>query len=375
MKDQTAAIEPVSARPVGTRADNPGGETEARQHFLALDGLRGVAAIAVLVFHRRWLIETISVDHAYLAVDFFFMLSGFVIAFAYGDRLASNRMRFRAFGLIRAVRLAPLIVLGALLGTLALVIRALDEHYMGGVLKAVAALFFAVLALPAPPFLVRQPFATNQPSWSIFYEILANLAYALLARFLNRTALIGIVVTSGACLFYMVAFTEAGLAVGYTFDTLAHGLLRVTFPFFAGVLIFDLHRTGSLPSLGMPMWFLAIVLLAILILPAREDAWEKVILIGAVFVAFPLIVMSGCQREPTGIWKPAARLSAELSYPLYILHYPLLDLLQPIATMMPGGGFGKIAFYLVVISAISLAIGRIFDAPSRARLKRKLIQR
>ena len=86
-----------------------------------LDGLRGVASLVVVAFH---LFEAHAASHAdqiinhgYLAVDFFFVLSGFVIGYAYDDRW--GRMTYRDFFKRRLIRLHPMVVMGMLIGAAA----------------------------------------------------------------------------------------------------------------------------------------------------------------------------------------------------------------------------------------------------------------
>ena len=91
----------------------------SKPHYEILDGLRGVAAVMVIIFH---LFEahaggshlTQIINHGYLAVDFFFMLSGFVIGYAYDDRW--NRMTVGTFFKRRIIRLHPMVIMGSIVG-------------------------------------------------------------------------------------------------------------------------------------------------------------------------------------------------------------------------------------------------------------------
>ncbi len=91
---------------------------DTKQHYEILDGLRGVAAVTVVCFHLFEAFATSHIDqrinHGYLAVDFFFILSGFVVGYAYDDRW--QRMSAWEFLKRRFIRLHPLVVLGALIG-------------------------------------------------------------------------------------------------------------------------------------------------------------------------------------------------------------------------------------------------------------------
>lgn len=352
------------AATVGGRA--PG--DASKRHFGALDGLRGLAAIAVVIFHRRWFFDAPIVDHAFLAVDFFFILSGFVIGFAYEDRLRAGKMTFAQFVRVRVVRLWPLIVIGALLGTWAAVAHALDEHWTGGVAKALLALPLAILLLPAPPVLASQPFAINQPSWSLMYEMAANLFHAALAPRLTDRVLATLVMGFGVALAVILMTVKVNLGFSWPWWALVLAVPRVMFPFLFGVLLQRWHAAGRLPAIGAPFWALGLALLAVMMVPSLPGQGNLLVQLAAVFVVFPLIVVSGSQREPAGRWSPVAAFSAELSYPIYILHAPMLALLEPWAALLPVGRPLQLLAMVAVIVPTALFTGRYVDQPLRRRL-------
>ena len=92
---------------------------DTKPHYDILDGLRGVAAIMVVWFHLFEAYATSHLDqrinHGYLAVDFFFILSGFVIGYAYDDRW-KKKMSVKDFLKRRLIRLHPMVVMGAVIG-------------------------------------------------------------------------------------------------------------------------------------------------------------------------------------------------------------------------------------------------------------------
>lgn len=150
--------------------------SQPRGHFLTLDALRGVAALAVLVLHMPPL--TGLVFHAYLAVDLFFIMSGFVIAHAYERRLLAGWSP-GDFIRTRVVRLWPLYLLGTAVG--AAVFAGVAGDAVGfavlGVLVAAA-----VVMMPLPLGAEVQIFDLNRPAWSLFFEMVANVLYAAFAR-------------------------------------------------------------------------------------------------------------------------------------------------------------------------------------------------
>lgn len=127
------------------------------KHFMGLDGLRGVAALIVVIYHRRFWVAGFEDWHGYLAVDFFFLPSGFVISHAYGGRLASGQLSPDRFAVARVIRLYPLIVLGAVLGTVSFVIEGVQKSWLGLGLRALDALPFGGAALPQPFLLGSGP--------------------------------------------------------------------------------------------------------------------------------------------------------------------------------------------------------------------------
>src|SRR5215510_14952987 len=185
----------------------PDATSTGKQHFEVLDGLRGSAALLVVLFH----IQGITVDfaqgklllpHDYLAVDFFFALSGFVIGYAYDDRWA--RMTTLEFFRIRLIRLHPLVVLGAILGLLSY----LFDPFAGGkqnpsAVMLLQALLLGLLLLPARPLPNRwdDTHTLNGPSWTLLQEYIGNVAYALVLRRLTTTALLVVAIVGAIGLF------------------------------------------------------------------------------------------------------------------------------------------------------------------------------
>ncbi|WP_174273739.1 acyltransferase family protein [Sphingomonas bacterium] len=359
----------------GNTVPEPGMTATTKRHFVSLDGLRGVAALCVMLFHRRWWVAGGHLmDHGYLAVDFFFMLSGFVIAYAYENKLRSG-MTFGRFALIRAIRLYPLIVVGAALGSAYFLLHAaIPAHRseLGGVLVSIP---FAMLALPTLPQAMAEPFAINRPTWSLFVEILLNLAYALVIVRLSRSLLAALTALGFAAL-AVLAFAYGDLGISGTFDRLGVLLVRGCFPFLAGVLICRMFARGALPRL--PGGFAAGALLLVILFMLPRDfagglAWLLDLL--AVGLLCPAVIISCCEHEPPrwslGFVKPLG----ELSYPLYIIHYPAYYWFEIAAVRfhLPPALWLPIAVPLIV--ALAFAISRAIDIPVRRALNRRLAGR
>ncbi|HEX7694251.1 MAG TPA: acyltransferase family protein, partial [Sphingomonas sp.] len=119
-----------------------------KRRFVVLDGMRGLAALSVVALHTaQYFPSQTGPARAYLAVDFFFMLSGFVMAHAYGDKLRAG-LTIKGFAEIRLARLYPMIFLGVTLGLLARVCA--PDGSGAGLLATLGAAIFAYLILPTP---------------------------------------------------------------------------------------------------------------------------------------------------------------------------------------------------------------------------------
>lgn len=145
----------------------------------------------------------------------------------------------------------------------------------------------------------------------------------------------------------------------------------MTFPFLFGVMLFRFHRAGRLDKMGLPVWLLSIVLIAALCVPLLPSPWNAVYDCGVVLLVFPAIVAAGSAHEPRGRWIPLVGLSATLSYPLYILHWPLMELLEKVPALLAMPGLARFAMLLAVILPISWVAAYWYDEPLRRHLRRR----
>ena len=223
---------------------------DTKPHYELLDGLRGVAALLVVFYHifeglsfaaGGTLITTIN--HGYLAVDFFFILSGFVIGYAYDDRWKTT-LTMKGFFKRRLIRLHPMIVMGALLGVVAYCLQGCvqwdgTKMPVSMVMLALLCAMFFIPAVPGARYDVRgngEMFPLNGPSWSLFFEYIGNILYAVFIRRLSDKALAALVVLLGLGLAWFALFDVAGygmIGVGWTLDgvNFLGGSLRMLFPF------------------------------------------------------------------------------------------------------------------------------------------------
>ena len=217
--------------------------TDTKPHYELLDGLRGVAALAVIWYHVFEAFATSPVDqkfnHGYLAVDFFFVLSGFVLGYAYDDRWRKG-MTSGKFMLRRIIRLQPMVVVGVLFGVVAFIVQGC-EKWDGSAVSISAVVLSLVLGLFMLPSLpgtlpeVRgngEMFPLNGPSWSLFFEYIGSILYALVLHRLSNRALKCVVLLSGICLALGAVLNISGdyhLGVGWSAGGLGFlgGFLRL----------------------------------------------------------------------------------------------------------------------------------------------------
>lgn len=345
---------------------------EKRRTFHALDAARGIAALVVVLYHIPGVFRGTHFGSGYLAVDFFFGLSGFVLAHAYLDRLGSGRMTLREFAVARVIRLYPLYALSLLLLlSILVVMKATGLPLPWSPVALAGKLPFAMLMLPSPTLdFEAYLYAFNIPAWSILFELAVNLLFALVARHLrNARTRWALILVSGALLALQIA-TQHELG-GATWHTLAAGVPRVCFSFFVGVQIHEwirqrhagtsLHNAWSVVALG--------VLLACLC--GSDRHW---LVFAAVFLVFPaLIATLALSDVPGGVAGRALRRLGVVSYAVYMLHGPISMIWTtwfatpgwPAATLA-----ASLACLLATIVAVSWIADRWLDGPVRARLGR-----
>jgi peptidoglycan/LPS O-acetylase OafA/YrhL len=355
-----------------------------RQVFSALDGMRGVAALIVVERHRPEMFFGTPAHGGHLAVDLFFILSGFVIAYAYAQRL-SDGLGLGRFMLARVIRLYPLYLLATLFGA-ALFAAQLMVAPEGGARswdRLAVSLGFGLIFLPTPmawSFDANALFPINGPAWSLFFELAVNLAFALLILRLTLPVLLTLV-AAGAVLFGGAALWAGTADIGYNAATFLGGFPRVTFGFFMGVMLFRIWQAR--PDVALPSWLtwalLALVALTMLWpMPAAGSGMPRVAFEMVVcFVVFPIVVLAGACTQPG---PRGARLCAVLgasSYGVYVFHMPASRFVVAAAERL---GFDIAALapligvaFLACLFAFAVAIHHAFDVPVRRWLTARLL--
>lgn len=331
-----------------------------KQHFLVLDGMRGVAALIIAAMHARELMLPGRITgQSYLAVDFFFCLSGFVVAYAYDGRLSSD-MRFATFLKMRFIRLYPMIIGGVMLGGLVLLA---GRKY--GLLEPAAVTLTSLLLLPGGLVFNRQAYPSNNPVWSLFFEIAANITYALSPRIHIKSFAVLLAVLAAAYAITSLWFNGMQLVGFDTWASFTAGLARVAFPFAAGVFIFRVrwYRHG-----GVPTWVPLLVLPALLLVPIGSPAITDALI--TILCMPSLVVLGACTAPPATLFPTLAALG-ELSYPLYLLHQPILRVVKNVPQIMDLRAVNPLLPPLVGILLAMIAsvlAMRLYDRPVRKLL-------
>jgi len=310
---------------------------DSKIHFHLLDGLRGVAALMVLVFHIFEAFATSHLDqivnHGYLAVDFFFMLSGFVMAYAYDARLKS--MGLGTFFKRRLIRLQPMVIMGSLLGAALFYLQDCQVWDVSAVSAASLglALLLGALLIPAAPGVevrgLGEMFPLNGPAWSLFFEYVGNILYALVLVRLSNKWLGLLVALAGAGLAAFALFGPLGdICAGFSLSGMEPlvGSLRLLFGFGMGLLLFRMFKPLQCRSAFWRCSAVLVVLLALPRLGGSQYLWLNGLYdLLCVALVFPLVIRIAASAAGVGErTRKLCQALGALSYPLYMVHYPLI---------------------------------------------------
>ncbi|TWR29173.1 acyltransferase [Mucilaginibacter pallidiroseus] len=359
-----------------------------KPHYPILDGLRGVAAIIVVTFHLTEPLGTghldIIVNHGYLAVDFFFLLSGFVIGYAYDGRW--NKMTIGQFVKRRVERLQPLVVLGMTLG-------AIGFYYTDSAIwplihtvplwKMLLVLLIGYTILPVPLSMDirgwQEMHPLNSVGWSLFFEYIANILYAVWIRKFSKTALTILVVIAAVAL-AQLAITNGDVSGGWTLNAeqVRVGITRTIYPFFAGLL---LSRIAKPVRIKNAFLWCTVLIAAILYMPrigGAEHLWMNGLFEAfCIIIMFPLIVYMGAGGVPNSQAEGRiCKFLGDLSYPLYLVHYPMVYFYVAWISNNKGTTIVQAWPYAlaILVGAIALAYASLkwYDEPVRKWLRKKL---
>lgn len=380
----------------------------SKPRYAILDGLRGVAALVVILFHgfETYIpfFGTQHINHGYLAVDFFFVLSGFVIGYAYDDRW--DRMSTWSFFKRRLIRLHPMVVAGTLFGACLFFFGESDYFSLIGSTepwKFFLCIVLGLLMIPAGTGLdIRgwgETNSLNGPNWSLTFEYIGNILYAFVLRRLPTVVLGMLCVAS--------AFLTMNLALGWdvfgffaqpkydviggwsiTPDQMYVGFSRLLYPFLCGLLISRLlpkfitkeNPSGSPLGIRGGFWWASLLLVVLFAVPqigGKSCVADGLYQVFAIVVMFPVIVLIGAGSKTTD--KRSAKWCetlGNLSYPLYITHFPLMYMQMAwVSSHKDSPVWHHVVLnlgILLVAIGIAWAFLKLYDEPVRAWLKKKL---
>ena len=373
--------------------------SDTKAHYDLLDGLRGVAALMVIWYHvfegfafaSNSAIETLN--HGYLAVDFFFNLSGFVIGYAYDDRWGKS-LTMKDFFKRRLIRLHPMVIMGAVLGAITFCIQGSVQwdgtHIaISMIMLSLLCTIFFIPAMSGVGYEVRgngEMFPLNGPCWSLFFEYIGNILYALFIRRLSNKALTVFVVLLGVALAAFAVFnvsTYGNIGVGWTLDgvNFLGGSLRMLFPFSLGMLM---SRNFKPMKVKGAFWICTIALIALFSVPYLEGL-EPLCMNGVyeafcVIVAFPIILWIGASGTTTD--KQSTKICkflGDISYPVYVIHYPLMYLFyawlieNQLYTLGETWHVALCVFILSIILAYLCL--KLYDEPIRKYLAKRFLSK
>lgn len=367
----------------------PFGFSDTKPHYDILDGLRGVAALTVVCFHLFEAYATSHLDqkinHGYLAVDFFFILSGFVIGYAYTDRWKS--MTAVEFVKRRFIRLHPMVVMGAIIGALMFYTQGCpvwDVSQVSLMTLLVATIMNACM-IPATPGCeirgVGEMYPLNGPSWSLFFEYIGNLLYVFFLRRLPTVALAVFVALAGCGLAVFAICGPLGdICVGFalTEENMVGGSLRLLFAFSAGLLLFRLFKPVKVKG---AFWIGAVSIVVLSAVPrigGAEHLWMNGVYDTVCAVAcFPLLVWLGASGKTTDkVTTRVCKFLGNISYPLYMVHYPFIYLYYAWVKNE------QLTFVQSLPGAVALVVGsvllaylclKLYDEPVRRFLTKRLL--
>ena len=414
----------------------PVGFADTKPHYILLDGLRGVAALMVLWYHvfegfafaKGSVIETFN--HGHLGVDFFFLLSGFVISYAYDDRwrkpisqrdnettsqqVQGQSMSLKSFFKRRLIRLHPMLVMGAFIGLICFFIQGgvkwdgSSTPFHWTLIAFVLTLFF-IPAYPGASYDIRgnaEMFPLNGPSWSLFFEYIGNILYALFIRKLSNKMLGLLVGATGILWIWFVAFDISGydmIGIGWTLDAVNFfgGLLRMMFPFTLGMLMarrFMSQRVNKSTSQQVEtqsstansqqskflkrniFWIATIVLFALFSVQyfpkTSTVSVNGIYELFCIMIVFPLIVWIAASSDSaqSKFTLKLSKFLGDLSYPLYIVHYPVMYVFYAWLIKNQYFTLGETWQMVILVLAICIVLAyaclKLYDEPIRKWLSK-----
>jgi len=322
------------------------------------------------------------------------MLSGFVISYAYDDRWqrTPNHLTLKEFFKRRLIRLHPMLIMGAIIGFATFCLQGSVKWDgtptpMSWSLIALVLTMFFIPAYPGAQYDLRgngEMFSLNGPSWSLFFEYIGNLLYALFIRRLGNRALVVLTAALGVAWFLFVSTDVSGydmIGIGWTLDTVNFfgGLLRMMFPFSLGMVMARNFKPVKIKGI---FWIAWAVLFGLFSVPAFAKCGAVSINglyeFACILFVFPAIVWLAASGETTGkISSAFCKFLGDISYPLYIVHYPVMYLFYAWLIENKLYSLGETWHVVIMVFAINIALAyaclKLYDEPVRRWLTKRFI--
>ena len=348
---------------------------QERRAFQTLDGLRGVGAVVVVMRHVPYLFGPIRVPESFLAVDLFYLVSGFVVAHAYGRRLQAGGF-FGEFMKTRVIRLYPLYLIGLAVGVIPAIYAVVtDPAGWWTAPKLLEAVMLGLFMVPMFPGIAASGTALDGPVWTLVPELIANTVYAAIVKFLNLWVLGAILVVCGAGVIYAELRFHT-LDVGYNTTDQWAALARVGYSFFAGVLVFRFFGDKKVDN-EWAAWACVAALSVGLALQPSDDLTPYFEL-GVVLIGFPALLVAAARFEPGAVSGRMFSVIGLVSYGVYLLHQPMGNIVRVALhnrVRVPGDWRGLIygIVFIPVVMGLSWWLDGHYDAPVRKMLRARFM--
>ena len=285
-----------------------------------LDGLRGVAAFMIVFYHLDAVYHIGGpFGRAYLFVDLFFLLSGFVLAVSTEKKLATGIGALQ-FTWTRYKRLLPLVAVGAGVAVVRAVVIGMATPTELLRMLALDLLMIPSFAGAGYPF-----YRFNGPQWTLFYELLANFLHAAVLRRVSTGWMLALAAVMGAWLVYTVQLhgnDTMGVSAP-TWKTWWMALPRVGWSYVLGVFIGRKYVEGFRTP-ALPWWLVAalpvLVVMVVPSLPLRAASGDLLFVI----LFLPALMWATAMSSPPARLRPALEWLGNFSLPLYCVHLTVL---------------------------------------------------
>ena len=326
--------------------------------------MRGIAALTVVFYHYCAAYCGTSTE-GYLAVDFFFALSGLVIGRNYEETIRTG-MTNVDFIIKRLIRLWPLYFIGLGLAVLRVAAQ-IVLHDPNSITPGALGRDFLFEFFMLPPLPARgELFPLNGPAWSLFFELVINIAFAVWVFRSNKMLPIVLAVVSALVLGYAI-FVHGTVDLGWTWQTFLIGLARVSFSFSVGVI---LNRILPLKTAATWLALVPVLLIGAVLVYAPPFGLRVYTDVGFTLVVSPLLVAVGaiCQAPKPVRW--AFERLGDISYPVYVMHLPLIFIWMFIARKLHLPAPLVLPAFMVGLCVLALFSANYIDAPVRGALSR-----